>query len=88
MVGPTIGHYYIGGMRDHPGGCLFSQCFLPVFSPVHLQVQRCCGAPRVVGSRAQALSDPYYQYACLSVILSFCPSVRNFGPKYLGNEAR
>ena len=25
---------------------------------------------------------------CLSVILSFCLSVRNFGAKYLGNEAR
>ena len=25
---------------------------------------------------------------CLSVILSFCLSIRNFGAKYLGNEAR
>ena len=49
-----------------------------------------------IGSRALSFSDPYIHFACLSVrhsvirsvILSFCLSVRNFGAKYLGNEAR
>ena len=47
---------------------------------------------RSVGSRALSFSDPYFHFTCLSVrhsvILSFCLSVRNFGAKYLGNEAR
>ena len=37
-----------------------------------------------IGSRALSFSDPYIHFACLSVLLS----VRNFGAKYLGNEAR
>ena len=28
----------------------------------------------IIGSRALALSDPYYQSTCLSVVLSFCQS--------------
>ena len=42
----------------------------------------------LVGSRALSFSDPYFHFTCLSVLLSFCLSVRNFGAKYLGNEAR
>jgi len=46
----------------------------------------------VIGSRALSFSDPYIHFACLSVlpsfVLSFVLSVRNFGAKYLGNEAR
>jgi len=38
----------------------------------------------VIGSRALSFSDPHIHFACLSVLLS----VRNFGAKYLGNEAR
>jgi len=45
-----------------------------------------------IGSRALSFSDPYFHFACLSVRHSFCHSVvlsvRNFGAKYLGNEAR
>jgi len=42
----------------------------------------------LIGSRALSFSDPYFHFTCLSVLLSFCLSVRNFGAKYLGNEAR
>jgi len=50
----------------------------------------------IIGSRALSFSDPYFHFTCMSVrhsvirsvILSFCLSVRNFGAKYLGNEAR
>ena len=41
-----------------------------------------------VGSRALSFSDPYIHFACLSVRHSVILSVRNFGAKYLGNEAR
>ena len=41
-----------------------------------------------IGSRALSFSDPYFHFTCPSVCHSFCLSVRNFGAKYLGNEAR
>ena len=78
--------------------------FLPVLSvllPLELFVYLrlitgtlflCISAHLTVGSRALSFSDPYFHFACLSVLLSFCHSVvlsvRNFGAKYLGNEAR
>ena len=49
-------------------------------------------AATIVGSRALSFSDPYFHFTCLSVrhsvIRSVVLSVRNFGAKYLGNEAR
>jgi len=42
----------------------------------------------LIGSRALSFSDPYIHFACLSVRHSVILSVRNFGAKYLGNEAR
>ena len=43
----------------------------------------------VIGLRALSFSNPYNHFCvCLSVILSVILSVRNFGAKYLGNEAR
>jgi len=42
-----------------------------------------------VGSRALSFSDPSLRVSvCPSFVLSFVLSVRNFGAKYLGNEAR
>ena len=43
---------------------------------------------KTVGSRALSFSDPYFHFTCLSVRHSVVLSVRNFGAKYLGNEAR
>ena len=42
----------------------------------------------IIGSRALSFSDPYFHFTCLSVRHSVVLSVRNFGAKYLGNEAR
>jgi len=55
-------------------------------------IQVACIYSQTIGSRALSFSDPYFQFTCRSVLLSFCHSVvlsvRNFGAKYLGNEAR
>jgi len=65
-------------------------CKSPGPDNIHPRVLKECAAELSLpfGSRALSFSDPYIHFACLSVLPSVILSVRNFGAKYLGNEAR
>ena len=78
---PLIQLESLGSAASSRSGSGWSPATKRIFGAFRGKIKR---FRRHIGSRALSFSDPYIHFACLSVLLS----VRNFGAKYLGNEAR